>query len=137
VGKERWRIIGVYVKEGIEGMMRKIEKWMDKGEEGRRLIIGGDFNARVGDKGGGFEGEGGEIRERKVKDGVINAEGRRLVKWMEENGWSILNGCTKGDEEGEYTFTGGKSNTVIDYLLRDKVVRGKVRRLWDREEGGF
>jgi len=51
VGKERWRIIGVYVNEGIERMMRKMEKWTDKGEDERRLIIGGDFNARVGEKG--------------------------------------------------------------------------------------
>jgi len=128
VGKERWRIIGVYVNEGVERMMRKLEKWTDKGEEERKLIIGGDFNARVGEK-GGFEGEEGGIRERKVKDGVLNAEGRRLVNWIEENGWSIFNGCTEGDEEGEYTFTGGKGNSTIDYVIGDEEVRGRIERV--------
>lgn len=30
--------------------------------------------------------EGGESKERKAKDEVINGEGKRLVRWVEENG---------------------------------------------------
>jgi len=110
VGKERWRIIGVYISEGIENMTRKIERWTDKGEKNRKLMIGGDFNARVGEEGGGFEGEDGENRGRKAKDGVTNTEGRRLLYWVEENGWSMFNGCMKGDKEGEFTFTKGRGS---------------------------
>jgi hypothetical protein len=32
---------------------------------------------------------------------------------FEERGWSIWNGNIIGDEEGEFTFTGGKGSTVI------------------------
>jgi len=69
VSRERWRIIGVYVSEGVEKMMRKIERWTDKGEKKGRLIIGGDFNAKVGGEGGGFEGGDGESRggERRME----------------------------------------------------------------------
>jgi len=129
VGKERWRIVGVYVNEGIEKMRRKIERWTDKGVESRKLIIGGDFNARVGREGGGFEGEDGESRERKAKDETINAEGRRLLDWVEEEGWCIFNGRTKGDEEGEYTFTGGRGNTTIDYVIGEEETWERIERL--------
>jgi hypothetical protein len=40
---------------------------------------------------------------------VENAE-KRLMKWIEENGWEVLNGNKQGDEEGEWTHI-----TVIDY----------------------
>lgn len=46
-----------------------------------------------------------------------------LVRFLKERGWGILNGCMDGDEEGEYTFTGGKENTVIDYVIGDEKVR--------------
>lgn len=68
------------------------------------------------------------------KDGKINGEGRQLINLMEENGCGILNGCIKGDEEGEYTFTGGKRNTVIDYAIGDLEVRKRIEniRIGDR-----
>lgn len=62
------------------------------------------------------EGEG----KRRLKDKVINAEGRKLLDCIEERGWSILNGNIRGDEEGEWTFTGGRGNTVIHRLCDRK-----------------
>jgi hypothetical protein len=38
---------------------------------------------------------------------VENAEGKRLVEWIEENGWEELNGNKQRDEE--------RGETVIDY----------------------
>jgi hypothetical protein len=38
---------------------------------------------------------------------VENAEGKRLVEWIEENGWEALNGNKQRDEE--------RGETVIDY----------------------
>jgi hypothetical protein len=32
---------------------------------------------------------------------VKNAEGKRLVEWIEENGCEVLNGNKQGDEKGE------------------------------------
>lgn len=42
---------------------------------------------------------------------------------MEEIGWSIFNGNIKGDEEGN---TGGKRNTMIDYVVGSGDVKSKV-----------
>jgi hypothetical protein len=41
-----------------------------------------------------------------------------------------LNGSTKGDEMGEYTFIGGRGGTIIDYVLGNKEVRDKVERMY-------
>lgn len=59
----------------------------------------------------------------------INGEGKKLIKFVEENGWGILNGCTRGDEEEEYSFTGGKGNTVIDNAIGDLEVRERIKNL--------
>lgn len=36
----------------------------------------------------------------------------------------------KGDEEEEFTLTGGRENTVIDYILGDKEVKEWIERMW-------
>lgn len=53
---------------------------------------------------------------------------------MEEDGWRIFSGCIIGDEEGEYSFTEGKGNTVIDCVIGDLEVRDKIgsRRIEDK-----
>lgn len=51
------------------------------------------------------------------------------MRIMEEKGWSIFNGNVKGDKEREFTFTGDKGCTVIDYVMGNEEVRGKVREL--------
>ena len=59
----------------------------------------------------------------------MNGEGRKLVNFIGEMGWSIFNGDMRGDEEGEWTFTGGRGNTVIDYVIGNEECREKVKRL--------
>lgn len=46
---------------------------------------------------------------------------------IEENGWEILNGNMEGDEEGQFTFIGGKGNTVIDYVLVDTSIKEAMK----------
>jgi len=59
----------------------------------------------------------------------INRKGRLLVEFLEEKGWRIMNGCTRGDEKGEFTFTGGRGNTIIDYVIGEVEAREKVGNL--------
>ncbi|XP_024893159.1 golgin subfamily A member 6-like protein 2, partial [Temnothorax curvispinosus] len=126
---ENWSIIGVYAKkEGMEENVQELGDRMEKKEEGRYTIIGGDFNARTGQEGGRIEEEeGGGLGEgRRSKDKKVDREGRLLVKSLEERGWEIFNGNVKGDEEGEFTFTGGRGGTVIDYIIGEGEVREKI-----------
>lgn len=75
-----------------------------------------------------------EGRGRRSKDGRVDREGKLLVEFVEERGWGIFNGAVHRDEKGEYTFTGGRENTVIDYVIGDIRVRDRIKRLtvWDR-----
>lgn len=43
-----------------------------------------------------------------------------MISWIEEHGWKILNENTKGDENGEYIYTGLRGETVIDYCITDE-----------------
>lgn len=50
IKEERWRIVGVYVREDVEKEMERLMNSMGGGEEeGTRVIIGGDFNSRTGE----------------------------------------------------------------------------------------
>lgn len=46
----------------------------------------------------------------------MNSEGRRLCKFIGKRGWHIMNGCTKGDEQGEWTYMDKTGSSVIDYV---------------------
>ncbi|XP_071576349.1 uncharacterized protein [Temnothorax nylanderi] len=133
IGKEKWNIIGVYAKkEEMEEILHELRLIIEKKEEGRFTIIGGDFNARTGQEGGGIEDEEGGDRcrgGRSSKDKKIDREGRMLVNSIEERGWEIFNGKVRGDEEGEFTFTGGRGDTVIDYVIGEGEVREKVEKM--------
>ncbi|KZC05855.1 hypothetical protein WN55_06852, partial [Dufourea novaeangliae] len=94
----------------------------------------GHFNAGTGREGGEIwedKDEGGErgVGSRKSKDSKVNAEGKKLCRYLEEQGWGILNGNMKGDEEGEWTYTGGKGNSVIDYIIGNEETREKVEKM--------
>jgi len=75
------------------------------------------------------EHRSGVRRSRNSKDMKMNKQGKKLVEMIEENGWSIFNGNIVGDEEGEFTFTGGKGSTVIDYVIGDEEVREKIESM--------
>lgn len=117
IGEGKWRIITVY-SGGIKETRKSIETAIKLTEE-ERLIIGGDFNARMGEKGKriGMDQMSGKNRRRETKDKKEDARGRELVNMIEERGWDVLNGNTVGDEKGEYTYVGPRGETVIDYVV--------------------
>lgn len=45
-----------------------------------------------------------------------------------------MNGNIEGDEEGGYTFTGGRGETVIDYVIENKKVRREITKMKIGEE---
>ena len=49
-----------------------------------------------------------------------NKDENKLVEFIKEKGWSILNGNVKGDEKGNWTYIGERRNSVIDYILVDE-----------------
>lgn len=53
--------------------------------------------------------------------------GKKMYDFLRELGQSILNGSVKGDKEKEWTYTGGKRESV-DYVLGNKETEKGVRR---------
>jgi len=129
-GKDVVRIVGVYVNRDLERKLEELKEWMDEREKGVKTIIGGDFNARTGEEGGKVEGEEWEEgMYRRSMDKTINKEGKRLVECIRERGWWVLNGEIRGDEEGTWTFSGGRGESVIDYVLVNEDIEEEVVQL--------
>lgn len=49
---------------------------------------------------------------------------RKLV----EVGWCIVNADIEEDERGEYTYTGSRGNSVIDYVLGNGATKEEIER---------
>jgi hypothetical protein len=62
--------------------------------------------------------------KRKVK--VESAEGKRLMEWIEENGWEVLNG-NKGTKKGNGLVIDSRGETVINYGIVNE-------EAWERVE---
>jgi endonuclease/exonuclease/phosphatase family metal-dependent hydrolase len=126
VGNEWWKIITVYSKE-MRTTTRRVENTVKKDRE-ECMLVGGDFNGRIGERGArNWEEEKGDGKI-KTKDKVENTEGKRL-EWIEENGWEVLNGNKQGDEEGELTYVGSRGETVINYAIVNNAAWERVEKL--------
>lgn len=83
------------------------------------IIVGGDFNIRIGEEGGWDEQT--EECNRKSKDKIIGSRAVKLIDLVSEVGGRILNGASEGDKEGEYTYVGARGSLVIDYVFVNEV----------------
>ncbi|EZA50989.1 hypothetical protein X777_10537 [Ooceraea biroi] len=128
---EKWKIGTVYIREKVEEMLKKIGRIREGGEREEGWIVGGDYNARTGER--GVMEEWWDGVERRSKDKIMNKQGEEMIKWIEEEGWGIMNGAKEGDEEGEMTFMGGRGEMVIDYIIGDRKAWERVVRM---EVGG-
>lgn len=106
-------IISIYNSGRWKNIGKIIEKIMEEGRE-ENVIIGGDFNIRIGEE-GGLEEEG-EVG-RKNKDKVRGKDGKNMLELVGEVGGYILNGTAIGDKEGEFTYIGARGSSVIDYVI--------------------
>jgi hypothetical protein len=108
-----WKIRTIYSKE-MKTTRRRVEDAMKENRE-ECMLMGRDFNGRIGESGAiNWEEERGDGK-RKSKDKVENEEGKRLMEWIEENWWDTLNRNKQGDEQRGWTYVGSMGETVIDY----------------------
>jgi exonuclease III len=97
------------------------------------IILCGDFNARTGveddfisndsidhifnNSFGDWYNNDNFFKKRASKDKVVNSNGRDLLTLCKNQNIHILNGRTKGDKLGNYTFIGAQGKSLIDYLI--------------------
>lgn len=60
LGGKWWWLVEVYVNNDLEEKLETLREWMESREEGVRVLIRGDFNARTGEVGGGIKNKEGE-----------------------------------------------------------------------------
>lgn len=87
---------------------------------GETIIIG-DFNCRLGADLGGVDKE---IpfnyllnRSRKSRDDTESSRGKQLAKMIAEEGLIIINGRTKSDPHGDFTFVSAIGRSLVDLVL--------------------
>ena len=118
---------------GKAGKQEGVEWWENLGrqvnqlKERGRVVVVGDWNARIGLK----AGPSGDER------GTTNSNGVSFLKFLEEEEMVAAN--AQAQCEGKWTFMEGGSKSVIDFIVvqdenRDQVVRVKVEE--ERRFGG-
>lgn len=127
-GEERWKVGVVYVGGRVENVLGRIREEIKKTEGETSWIVGGDFNARTLEMRALKDGEEG-VRKMS-KDKVINRQREKLIKWLGEKGW----GAKKDDKEGEMTFTGWRGESIIVYVIGNRMTWERIEKLEAGEE---
>ena len=95
-------------------MYEKLEQEVkEMREQGKMILVMGDFNGRIG------AGRGG--------DEVINANGRRFLAWNTECDLAVLN---SGDKcTGKWTWSSKDKQSTIDYMVVSKEDEHQVTKM--------
>lgn len=83
------------------------------------LIIGGDFNTRIGELGEVYPDlldDSILLPTRRALDTKISQDGTRLADFMAANGLLCLNGRTPSDNPACFTFSAEVGNSIIDLV---------------------
>ena len=104
------------------------------------ILIGGDFNSRLGTKYKGFTSYDLEtylpvdpsdhldlVLQRNFNDKSNNSYGKLLSELCLTHNLMILNGRTVSDFTGKYTYFKYNDNSTVDLILTDKNVQNKVK----------
>lgn len=123
-------ILMVYNNTNLDNMKTELSSYLQRNLN-KRVIIGGDLNARIGTLGSTEYNE-----ERPTKDTSINEEGRKWVNLLDTYGISILNGNMDGDTEGNITHPGliNHEEAVLDYGGANTMAHEEIEKFTVDEE---
>ncbi|UYV71202.1 hypothetical protein LAZ67_8002154 [Cordylochernes scorpioides] len=105
--------IGNTIKDLLECIEAKIS-------EGYEVVLAGDLNTRTGTQGylhNPLMLPTSLNASRNSKDEVISPNAVQFINFLEDNLLVIINGRTKSDENGEYTYISERGSSVVDYCI--------------------
>ncbi|UYV75898.1 hypothetical protein LAZ67_13001721 [Cordylochernes scorpioides] len=100
-----------------EGLTECIEV---KISEGYEVVLAGDLNTLTGTQGylhNPLMLPTSLNASRNSKDEVISPNAVQFINFLEDNLLVIINGRTKSDENGEYTYISERGCSVVDYCI--------------------
>lgn len=119
-------VIGlIYLKpnQDLHDILDDLQLILDKCENlyaNTPIILGGDFNARLGEYGGDLPAEAligsNLLPKRCSQDKVTSTHGLALLNYMSSNELFLLNGRMQEDDEDKLIFYGPQGASVIDLV---------------------
>ena len=119
-----------YTKEDECNVLQLIEEQLAKFSKSDQIIIGEDFNSRIGTtanlivddrKDLYFLPEGYELNNftthRNNEDVSLNNYGEQLIRLCIVSKLRVLNGRTRGDLQGHFTYLGYQGYSTVDLVL--------------------
>ena len=130
-------------KNFFNELKREVDELIERFDKSR-LILMGDFNARIGDRIERKRIEGDEtvfdeiiedarwgmiLEKRKSRDSVVNRLGKELLEFCKEKDLVVLNGRSLGDQAGEFTCIETVGASVVDYFIVSLTVVGNLKEM--------
>jgi endonuclease/exonuclease/phosphatase family metal-dependent hydrolase len=107
----------------LEELMFRFNSWMENNSN-NNIILCGDFNARIGSldvKSAGLTPTMDLSERRQACDKKVNSQGRNLLEAIEDMNLTLLNGRSRKDRNGEFTYIGHSGSSTIDLCFLNNV----------------
>ncbi|UYV81851.1 hypothetical protein LAZ67_20002691, partial [Cordylochernes scorpioides] len=101
--------------------------------EGYEVLLAGDLNTRTGAMGilhNTLHLPCYLTTRRTSKDPVISTHSEQFIDRLDNNTLTILNGRTRGDRSGNYTYISARGSSVVDYCIVSHGLLGYVHDLY-------
>ncbi|UYV67662.1 hypothetical protein LAZ67_5001511 [Cordylochernes scorpioides] len=113
-----------WYNSGIKKLLQRFQKCLDRNgvkiSEGYEVVLAGDLNTRTGTQGylhNPLMLPTSLNASRNSKDEVISPNAVQFINFLEDNLLVIINGRTKSDGNGEYTYISERGSSVVDYCI--------------------
>lgn len=132
-----WYIVQIYAptegteEEKMEQFYNELQNTLDEiREKGERIVLMGDWNARIGKDeniGLGCMGRHGEE--------IINRNGVKMIRFCQTNDLLIGNSFTQQALQNKYTFVaeGREAKSIIDYVVHTQQMRQNIKQVWTEQ----